>query len=280
MRLKIDPVSTRRGGFYLGSQKLSKSKMKIMIFAWVFTAVLCFSISGMADDFADKAKKPVQEAIDIRQQTQKSEDRWVAEKEKLTAQYEALEAQIKEQTQLNQGLKKDVSQHTQTTAALKQKIEDMEKISQEIEPYILQTFERIKTHMYEGPPFLKEEREKRILKLEGIVQDSQVKISEKFRRLAETLMIEAEYGSTIEVYPESITFEGKDVQMRIFRLGRLSLFCQSLDKKRTGYYDVADGKWEKLPETYNSDVDTAMEIGAKRRPVDLVNLPLGRMAVQ
>ena len=57
-------------------------------------------------------------------------------------------------------------------------------------------------------------------------------------------------------------------------------FCQSLDKKTTGYYDVAARKWEKLPGKYNAEIDTAMEIGAKRRPVDLVNLPLGRMSVR
>ena len=259
---------------------MKPSKRHIILPVWVGIVFFCLSANTMAEDFADKAKKPVQEAIGIRQLTQKTEDQWAAEKEKLTAQYEALEKQINAQTRQNRDLKQDLDEHSQTVSSLKQKITEMEKISNEIEPYIDHIFEQIKSHIAEGLPFLSEEREKRILKLEQIIADSQIKISEKFRRITEALMIEAEYGSTIEVYPESIALGEKEVQMRIFRLGRLSLFCQSLDKKTTGYYDVAVRKWETLPEKYNTEIDTAMEIGAKRRPVDLVNLPLGRISAQ
>ncbi|MBU4052927.1 MAG: DUF3450 domain-containing protein, partial [Proteobacteria bacterium] len=116
--------------------------------------------------------------------------------------------------------------------------------------------------------------------LDLILKDSSIKISEKFRRLSEALMVEAEYGGTLDVYPETIGLGGKEIQMRIFRLGRIALFCQSLDRKDSGIYDVSDGKWQVLPGRYNKDMDKAMEIGSKRRPAELVTLPLGRMAVK
>jgi hypothetical protein len=133
--------------------------------------------------------------------------------------------------------------------------------------------------MAESLPFLSEERKNRMTTLGKIMEDSQVKTSEKFRRLAETLLIEAEYGSTIEVYAEAVLLGDHPIQMRILRLGRLALFCRSLDKSFTGFYNAAEKRWEILPEKYNAPINTAMDIGEKRRPAELVRLPMGRLAV-
>jgi hypothetical protein len=66
----------------------------------------------------------------------------------------------------------------------------------------------------------------------------------------------------------------------IFRLGSISLFYQSLDQSECGFYNVADAKWQGLPATYNRDIAAAIDIGAKRQPVELLSLPLGRISVQ
>jgi len=38
--------------------------------------------------------------------------------------------------------------------------------------------------------------------------------------------------------------------------------------------------WKKLPQRYNRDINAAMEMGAKRRPVDMLDLPLGKVGVK
>ena len=49
---------------------------------------------------------------------------------------------------------------------------------------------------------------------------------------------------------------------------------------KTGFYDLGEGKWNTLPMEANKDIHAAIEIGAKRRPADIVTLPLGRIVVQ
>ena len=253
---------------------------KIMTGAVISMLTTLWVVSVFADDFADKALRPARESIDIRQDTQKSEDRWANEKAELTAKYESLEKRKDLLARANKEASEALAKKTDTVLSLKQQLSDISKTSEEIEPYLYQLYERLRRSIDESPPFLAGERKKRVDKLEGIITDPSIKISEKFRRLTEALMIEAEYGGTIEVYPERISIQGKDVQMRIFRLGRLSLFCQSLDRKISGFWDAAREEWTVLPGKYNRDIDAAMEIGAKRRPAVLVNLPLGRMAVR
>ena len=89
--------------------------------------------------------------------------------------------------------------------------------------------------------------------------------------------MEAEYGNTIEVYQGRIILGGKEILVDIFRLGRISLFFQTLDKITTGTFDQAQNAWIVLPKKYNREISAAIEMGLKRRSVDLLNLPLGRI---
>ncbi|MCP4686980.1 MAG: DUF3450 domain-containing protein, partial [Desulfobacterales bacterium] len=100
---------------------------------------------------------------------------------------------------------------------------------------------------------------------------------ERFRKVMEALFVEAEYGNTVEVYQEKIVLEGKTVLADIFRLGRISLFFQTLDQTTAGFFDPAQAAWRAAPSNYRREIDAAMEMGAKRRPVELLSLPLGRI---
>jgi hypothetical protein len=107
-----------------------------------------------------------------------------------------------------------------------------------------------------------------------------VDIGEKYRKIMEALLVEAEYGFTIEAYQETITIDGQALLADIFRLGRISLFYQSLDRKRCGFYNTADGTWQSLDTVHNAAIQSAIDIAAKRRPIELLCLPVGRMAAQ
>ncbi|MFN2356064.1 MAG: DUF3450 family protein, partial [Desulfopila sp.] len=89
-----------------------------------------------------------------------------------------------------------------------------------------------------------------------------------------------EYGNTIEVYQETIVTEEREMLVDIFRLGRVALFFQTLDHESCGFFNVARATWQPLPTEYNRTIEVAMEIGSKRRPVELLTLPLGRMDPQ
>ncbi len=231
-------------------------------------------------DVSDRVEKPVREAIDIRQKTQKAQEQWQKERRKLVDTYE--EAQ-----RVQKQLEAQKESLTQTSAAIRiriaakaKQLADIEQISDQIQPFLSELIQRMHQQFNDDMPFLEGERGQRLEKLDRLIIDPHVAVSEKFRKIMEALMVEAEYGRTIEVYQETIEVENRAILANIFRLGRIALFYQTLDQKRCGFYNVASSAWSPLPKSYNYAIQTAMDIGLKRRPVDLLTLPIGRMTVR
>jgi hypothetical protein len=225
-------------------------------------------------------EQPVRQSIDTRQATQKEEEQWRLEKETLVARYEQLQNRERELTHQKEALIEQVASAKTRIGAKEKELADIEEISRQIQPFVQEVFTALKLQVADGYPFLLDERRGRIQRLEMVMADPDVAVSEKYRKVMEALLVEAEYGFTIEAYQETITIEGQSMLADIFRLGRISLFYQSLDRKHCGFYNAADGVWQGLDTVHNPAVLTAIDIAAKRRPVELLRLPLGRIAPQ
>jgi hypothetical protein len=96
----------------------------------------------------------------------------------------------------------------------------------------------------------------------------------------EALLVETEYGTTIEVYQQTIPLSGEETLVNIFRLGRLRLFYQTLDKQECGFFNPAQKVWEPLGNTHLKTIQAAIDMGLKRKPVEILTLPIGRIVVQ
>jgi DNA repair exonuclease SbcCD ATPase subunit len=227
-----------------------------------------------------RIEQPVRQSIDTRQATQKEEEQWRLEKEKLVARFEQLQDQEKQLTeQIKRSNQQIASTKTRINAKEKQ-LADIEEISRQIQPFVQEIFNALKLQVADGYPFLMEERQGRLRRLETVISDPDVDISEKYRKVMEALLVEAEYGFTIEAYQETIAIDGQSMLADIFRLGRINLFYQSLDRKRCGFYNAADDVWQSLNTVHNPAIRTAIDIAAKRRPIELLYLPVGRMVLQ
>ena len=225
-------------------------------------------------------EKPVKKAIEVRQETQEAQDKWREERQRLAEEYDHLEQEMKQLDEQKRHLEETTSAAKLRIAEKEKQLADIEQISARIEPFLEELMERLHDEIKDDLPFLPEERTKRLTAVGHMMTEPDVTISEKFRKIMEALMVEAEYGKTIEVYQETITVEGRDILVNIFRLGRLALFYQSLNQKDCGFYNVAKGAWHPLPDSYNYAIQIAMDIGAKRRPVELLSLPVGKLVVR
>ncbi len=225
----------------------------------------------------DQIKKPVAESIRIRQDTQEQEQKWRDDREKLLARHDGLEETKKRLTLQRAALDEKVDGLKTRIAGKEKQLADIEGIQKEITPMIAALIKELTEFVAADLPFLGEERRNRLVRLVELRDDPEVAVSEKFRKVLEALLVEAEYGNTIEVYQETIATGGRDMLVNIFRLGRVGLFFQSIDHKSSGFYNVAAASWQPLPGEYNRPVAGAMEIGAKRRPAELLTLPLGRI---
>ena len=245
----------------------------------VLTALLLIPGSCLGSDYVDRVRKPVSQSINIRQQTQKEREQWMKERAALKAQLASLQTVNRQLLNEQQSLEKKTNTTRRKTTLLRQQIENSAVLTREIRPFLETVHQRLSNLVAGDTPFLKDERVNRIDTLRRVLDDPDLTISEKYRRSMEALFIEVEYGSTIEVYSQSINTGGKELTASVFRLGRVSLFFQSPDKNLTGYYDLRENVWKVFPDSYNRDINIAFEIAGKRRPVKIVNLPLGRLAI-
>ncbi len=260
------------------------SVLKKLNYIFLITLTLAVSAAvgtGADEEFVkDRIERPVNNAIDIRQKSQAEQEQWHREKQEKTSVYESLEAeniQLKErQKRLEQSRKALLDR----IEAKKLQLDQIEQIAEQISPCLLEVFGRLDSFFKKDMPFLKEERTRRIVNLEQVLADPDITVSEKTRKIMEALLVEAEYGQTIEVTRGSVDIAGKATLVDIFRFGRIALFYRTLDGQDCGFFNVADNSWQPLSGSYTEAIGAVIEIGAKRRPAELLSLPIGRISVQ
>jgi FtsZ-binding cell division protein ZapB len=230
------------------------------------------------DAVRDKIEKPVRQAIDTQQATQKAEEAWRQDRESRMALLASLQQEQARLEEEEAHLQREQTARQERIAAKTHQLAAGEEIGNQLAPYLEEVSAALQARIDADQPFLSEERRRRMDNLGTLLADPSITVSEKFRKTMEALMVEAEYGRTIEVYQETITVDGQPLLAMIFRLGRIGIFYQTLDHSRSGLFDVASRTWIPLPPSFDNALQTAIDVGAKRQPVELLSLPLGRMA--
>lgn len=226
---------------------------------------------------------PVQKAIHTRQKSQKIQEKWEGEQAKLVAVYEQLKAENKQLTAAQKRLSKEAERQKEANKAMADEQSEALRIQNEMAPFLQGVTARMENLLNRDAPFLHQERINRLARLHIIFDDPEISMAEKFRKTMEALFVEAEYGNTIEVYQEKIILDNimdnTDVLGNIFRLGRVSLFFLSLDRTRAGIFNIADNQWEPLDNDHVPAIAGAVDMAAKHRPVEVISLPVGRLAL-
>ncbi len=262
---------------------IGKQHMKYWVKTFGLLLLILILLPGpmvFSEPVTDKVKRPVEDSIKIRQATQKDREKWSEKKPLLEAEYDSLAADRKRLKEHRQQMQKELQSSRERIAHLEDRIESIEKISEKFIPFLEEVYRRLSDSVDDGLPFLQQERSERLAILDKTLGDPEITMGEKFRKVMEALSIEAEYGNTVEVYQDMIDLEGDEVLVNIFRLGKISLFFESLDQETTGHYNPAENQWERLPRAANRDIRMAVEIGSRQRPADIVTLPLGRIVVE
>ncbi|MBC7359535.1 MAG: DUF3450 domain-containing protein [Desulfacinum sp.] len=227
----------------------------------------------------EEIETPVRQSLTTLKEIQQQEEEWREEKEKLTARFEELQKRQREMKDRTEAMRRQIEAAQGRVADKENRLARIEELASHMHSFLEDVLTTLKTRVEDDPPFLTGERRERIRRLESLMADPDVAISEKYRKVMEALQVEAEYGFTIETYQETVTLEGRSRVVDIFRLGRLALYCLSLDGRHGGWFDPVTGAWQSLPSAYNPALRAAIDIAAKRQPIELLSLPLGRLAV-
>jgi len=248
------------------------------VFAALVLSVSALPVQAQSPDAAQIAGNNVESAITALKTAKVGQDTWEEEKAVLVSDYIRLtrEKETLDQERLSLGQQAAAQKALNQQLSLEKK--ESVRVLKELPLFLQTVVERLKALISADAPFLKAERDGRLQVLTRTMTDPAVTLSEKYRKVMEALFIEAEYGDTIEVYQEKIALEaGQAPLVDIFRLGRVSLFYLTLDKEGCGVYTPLDGRWRSLDPKYLPAIRSAMQIGKKLRPAELLSLPIGRL---
>ena len=250
------------------------------IFFWGFAFATLTSPALGQTNITDKLTKPVEQSVAIGQESQKQRDQWEQERSDLVLLYEQLQQEHGTVVLENKALIETEQGLKAQNLALNQQKQASLRIQKELFPFVQEIYARLSRLVANDVSFLEEERTMRLQSLEKEIKNPRVSAAEKYRRVMEAVFVEAEYGTTIEVYQDKVLMEGKETTGNIFRLGRVALLFLSLDGQACARFNVAQNLWQPLSETHLPAIRSAIEIGGKRKPVELLSLPLGVLALQ
>ena len=157
---------------------------------------------------------------------------------------------------------------------MNRKIIELEKMRQQLVPHLSDVVMQMEEEIKSDLPFLMDERSSRIGALKEIIHDPEITMGEKIRRVFEGLRVEMDYGKSVETSKEEIHYMNEKILVKVLRLGRTALLMQTLDEKDIGIYD--GGKWVELPGKFKTEINKAIDIAERRRPIEFVNLPVRR----
>lgn len=236
--------------------------------------IMAMALQSWAAD-AEMLLNTVDSEVQTRIHTQQLNDEWQAEKERLQAKFEELE---REKLRLTRQVARQTQAVKETRAYIVEServIAQEREIAQQLDGYLWDVFNLLSANFNQQLPYLAEERANRLDSLRVTLESPSQGSDDKYRRMMETLLIEAEYGLECETYSQEIMVEDQVLVAEILKVGSLALFGHTAD--RMFAYDPALKIWQPLERKYQVQVGEAFAIANKEQTVELVRLPLGRI---
>ena len=209
----------------------------------------------------------------LAQQSQQRIDTIVDDTRKKEESYKRLLKEIEGLNIYNTLLQRQIDGQTVRMEQLSKAIDDVGVISRQIVPAMTRMIESLEVFVELDVPFLMEERQQRVAKLETLLTDPTVNDAEKFRKVTEAYQIENDYGRTIEAYTDTIEIDGQTRQVEFLRIGRVSLMYQTEDGTISGLWDQSARRWE-AADSYKNEIRAGLKIAKKQVAPDLLLLPV------
>ena len=254
---------------HLRKHVLAAGVMSILLAGWM--------VAASAQDSGQDARQDTEQAIDTRQGTQQRQDEWSDEKADLVRRFRSAKASVQ---WLNERKAEETAQAQaldDRVAELERRLDEADRLEGSMQDTLMVIFHRLEESVAASLPFLPEERGLRLASVQDELVRPDVTSAEKLRRLLEALQVEAGYASNVEVYQDMIEIDGEQIHADVLRIGRVALFWRTPDGNRVGNFDPAVGQWTELPGSAKRRIVLAMEMAARIRPMELIDLPLGRI---
>lgn len=235
-------------------------------------AILAISLlqTALFSNQIDKSITTIKNSNTTLNTYQKKIDKNEEKREDLLNEYKYINGSLKSTNTYNEQLEKIILSQKEELASLNQQIIDIEETQKNIYPLMVNMITSLKTLVAQDTPFLMKERNARIQRLENTLDKADIQNHEKYRIILEAFKIEYDYAQTIEAYQDLID----DKTFNFLRVGRVSLYAQSLDLKDYAYFNKESNSWINIDDsTSKSNIRKAIKIANKQQNIDFLNLP-------
>lgn len=170
----------------------------------------------------------------------------------------------------NDHLQKLVNEQESLKADIGRQLNDFQVVQTEIVPLMFDMIESLGQFVELDVPFNLEERRGRVDNLRALMEDPDVTVSERYRKIMEAYQIETSFGRDVEATRGDL--EGREVEF--LRIGRVLLAYQTADRSETGFWNKTSGQWEVLGDQYRSAITEGLRIARKQAAPDLLMMPI------
>ncbi len=169
-----------------------------------------------------------------------------------------------------------VADQQRSIDSLQTQIDGIEGVKRGVVPLMFRMIDSLEQFIELDVPINLEERKERVERLRDVMANSNVTTSEQFRQVIEAYQIENQMGaaSSIRAYQGKLDYQGTEITVDFFNLGRTAHLALSLDGKSAWVWDNDNRAWEVLGAEYLSAVVTAVKMANKLLPPDLLKLPI------
>ncbi len=189
-------------------------------------------------------------------------------------EYLQLSRELEVLSAYNTQLRRLVDSQEDEKDSVQKQMDSLAATQREIIPLMLRMVTSLQEFIAVDHPFLPEERQRRVVQLQELMDRADVSIGEKYRRVLEAYQIEMEYGRTIEAYRGELKTGSATRTVEFLRLGRVGLHYQTLDRQEVGQWDTAAGGWHILPGHYSLPIRKGLRIARKQSAPALLYLPM------
>ena len=235
----------------------------------VVLALLVTSVAGFAQ--LQTAVQVVTNTNNAAANSQNNIDRLSDQTEELLVQYRTILSEIESLTVYNQQLEVVVNDQNAAIVSYNEQMTELESTNRAVVPMVIEMVDMLRKIIEADVPFRRSERLQRVTQLENMLNASNVTTSEKYRKVTEAYQIELDYGRSVSTYQADID---SGVKVNFLQIGRTALLYQTLDEKKSGWWNPKSKGFEELPDQYNSAIKEGIRIAAKQAAPNLVGLPI------
>lgn len=174
----------------------------------------------------------------------------------------------------NAQLRELIQSQEEEKQSLQQQINRVGSLERDIVPLMTDMLDALENFVELDLPFFPIERQQRIKNLRDLMSRANIKNSEKYRRIMEAYQIENDYGRSIETEEGILPNSSPKQKVNFLKVGRIALFYQTLDGKRSFRWDGDSDEWQALESKLNKPIKQGIRMALEQIPVNLLILPI------